>query len=558
MTEVQAPLGSRIPFRIRVGVTGHRDVGPDGRLAGVPSQVRRLVPESDATRVLLGAVSELAEGADRLVVEALFEGEHARGDDARLDVVLPFERQLYVELQDFSDASTAEFDSWMSRATSVVELNGSPKPAAQDASYEAASRYLVNRCDVLVALWRGRPSGGRGGTAETLLYAATLGKPCIWIPAEPGLPASDNIGDGRKASFLDEVRNRAHPPSGTAHDERAPRARVLKPLEEAYRALDEFNRASLPSEPELRSRLEDELGNLDPDSDWVAGPFVRAAVLADRYESRFTLATWLMWLLATAASVCLGVSAALTHGSKPWAWAEVGCLVALLVVFAAARRVGLHRRWLTCRLLAERLRSAYFIAPTGIDFRRSGGLETVFVERQSADWLLRAFEEVWDSRPGAIGPPRTPSPVELDDLKRRLADEWVGGQVEFHRRAQRSHERRGRALTSVIVVLIAGGVLSALLHAWTHGRVEEIATFLSITLPVTAAALGAILTVRQHRALAERYARMHSDLLAVRESLLDADVETIGKAASEAARVIAEESGDWFGAMWFLDVEEPP
>ena len=51
---------------------------------------------------------------------------------------------------------------------------------------------------------------------------------------------------------------------------------------------------------------------------------------------------------------------------------------------------------------------------------------------------------------------------------------------------------------------------------------------------------------------------MHADLVSVRESLLNVDVETIGKTASEAARVIAEENGDWFGAMWFLDVEEPP
>lgn len=63
--------------------------------------------------------------------------------------------------------------------------------------------------------------------------------------------------------------------------------------------------------------------------------------------------------------------------------------------------------------------------------------------------------------------------------------------------------------------------------------------------------------MRQHRALAERYGRMHSDLVSVRRSLLDVDAQTIGRTTSEAARVIAEENGDWL-AMWFLDVEHPP
>ncbi|MGZ4292329.1 MAG: hypothetical protein ACXVQQ_07005 [Gaiellaceae bacterium] len=558
MTGGAAALVNRIPFRIRVGVTGHKDIDSDPRLAGLPQRIRRVVPGSDTTPVLLAAVSALAEGADRLVVEELFADADERGEEARLEAVLPFERKRYVELQQFSAEAEAEFEAWLDRATSVVELAGSDKREKQAAAYEAASRYLVNRSDVLVALWDGEPSRGRGGTADTLLYAAKLGKPCIWVPSEPGAPVSGNFGEGRRTSFLADVRQRARVTSD-ASPERATRPNILKSLEETYRKLDSFNRAPLPPEPELRRRLDREKLGLDADSDWVAGPFVRAAVLADRYESLFTAATWLMWLLATGAAACLGAGAAFDHESKILPWAEVGCLLALMGVFFAARRLGFHRHWLSYRLLAERLRSAYFIAPTGIDFRRTGGLEAVFVEGRSADWLLRAFEEVWDSRPQAVGPPRAPSPNEIAGLKRRLAVDWVGGQISYHERARRRHHRSGRALTAVIVVLIVGAVVSAIVHAATKSEpAHEISIFLSITLPVTAAALGVVLTVRQHRALAERYGRMHSDLVSVQDTLLGVDAETIGKTASEAARVIAEENGDWFGAMWFLDVEEPP
>ena len=95
----------------------------------------------------------------------------------------------------------------------------------------------------------------------------------------------------------------------------------------------------------------------------------------------------------------------------------------------------------------------------------------------------------------------------------------------------------------------------ALLHAC---HIAELAsTFLTITLPAAGASLGALLTVNQHHALGERHARMRSDLVLVRRTLLDANAETLGMASSEAARAVAQETGAWFGAMWFLDIEHP-
>jgi hypothetical protein len=68
---------------------------------------------------------------------------------------------------------------------------------------------------------------------------------------------------------------------------------------------------------------------------------------------------------------------------------EAGALFAAMVVFIWLRERGYHPRWLSYRLLAERLRAAFFVAPTGQDFRRVAALEAVFVERAS-DWLQRS------------------------------------------------------------------------------------------------------------------------------------------------------------------------
>jgi hypothetical protein len=221
----------------------------------------------------------------------------------------------------------------------------------------------------------------------------------------------------------------------------------------------------------------------------------------------------------------------------------------------AIRRLELHRNWLSCRFLAERLRSALYLAPTGVDFRRTAGLEAVYVQRRAEDWLLRAFEEVWDARPRpATGEAAS---AGADELKRRLAEEWVGGQSRYHARAAARHARRASLLGTIVLLLFLCTLVFAVLHALEAAG--EIAAFLSIVLPVAGASLGVVLTVSQHRALAERYGRMHADLALVRRALLDAaDVQAVRNASAEAARVIASESGDWLGAMWFLDIEHPP
>jgi hypothetical protein len=40
---------------------------------------------------------------------------------------------------------------------------------------------MLDRIDVLLALWDGKPARGRGGTAEIVRRAHDLGLPVVWI-----------------------------------------------------------------------------------------------------------------------------------------------------------------------------------------------------------------------------------------------------------------------------------------------------------------------------------------------------------------------------------------
>lgn len=127
-----------------------------------------------AGRVL---VSALAEGADRLVARIAVS---ALG--ARLEVALPLPAEDY--MRDFeTPASRAEFTDLLGRSARTVVMV--PQATRADA-YLAVGHHLVDTCDVLVAVWNGRPAAGRGGTAEVVARARAVGRPLVWL--RPGTP----------------------------------------------------------------------------------------------------------------------------------------------------------------------------------------------------------------------------------------------------------------------------------------------------------------------------------------------------------------------------------
>ncbi len=93
----------RIPFVLRIGITGHRCLGdPEALVPAIREAVRLLrdmLPEGAGSDVVLVAVSSLAEGADRLVARELLAES-----GSRLEVVLPAPRSDYT--RDFHDAES--------------------------------------------------------------------------------------------------------------------------------------------------------------------------------------------------------------------------------------------------------------------------------------------------------------------------------------------------------------------------------------------------------------------------------------------------------------------
>jgi hypothetical protein len=56
-----------------------------------------------------------------------------------------------------------------------------PHKTSGPAAYLCASQYLIDRCDLLLAVWDGSPATATGGTAEAVKYARERGRPLVLV-----------------------------------------------------------------------------------------------------------------------------------------------------------------------------------------------------------------------------------------------------------------------------------------------------------------------------------------------------------------------------------------
>lgn len=169
-----------ITSHIVIGVTGHRNLESSPLLTNsiqtaIEKAKQMVLPPLQFTPPVLTILSPLAEGADRLVVR-----EVLKYPEAELEVILPLEKNDY--LQDFETAeSKAEVEELISLARSVRVL---PPKNSRTEAYEQVGRYIVDQCEVLIALWNGKQASGQGGTQEIVDYARETNCPLIWVNTE--------------------------------------------------------------------------------------------------------------------------------------------------------------------------------------------------------------------------------------------------------------------------------------------------------------------------------------------------------------------------------------
>lgn len=146
----------------------------------------------------LDVISSLAEGADRLVAKrALLHPQ------TTLTVPLPLPIEQYIT--DFSDSrSVEEFFSLLQIAHKEIDL---PEANSREEAYQTSSQYILDCCDVLLAVWDGQEALGKGGTGEFALQARQRGHPLAWIHAGNRIPGTSQAATLNEEQGLITVEN---------------------------------------------------------------------------------------------------------------------------------------------------------------------------------------------------------------------------------------------------------------------------------------------------------------------------------------------------------------
>lgn len=145
---------------MRIGVTGHQDIPPEA-LTYVERGIARTLARN--TGDLVG-ISSLAAGADQIFAKAILQ----RG--GTLYAIIPCKNYEAT----FSDsAERARFSDLLAKASRVEILDH--EGPSEDAFFDAG-RHVVEKSDLLIAVWDGRPAQGFGGTADVVHYARGHGR----------------------------------------------------------------------------------------------------------------------------------------------------------------------------------------------------------------------------------------------------------------------------------------------------------------------------------------------------------------------------------------------
>ena len=569
-------------FALSVGVIGHRpDKLPKDKdtYDRIKAEVARVLKEvsrearvvcdrysefftcGSQSRLDLSLVTALAEGADTIAAKAVEPGAYV------IDIVLPFEQTNYAN--DFKDKALTDFEDLYKSARSKLVLPGvrdlpphDDDPAAKKA-YEAAGLTVISNCDIVLTVWGGGESGGRGGTTNMLMAAASLGIPIIHIDANGKNPTllkwsgldkfpvqADKLdalptkpfGEGLP-HLMDEL---VRPP-----DKEAECKGLRRHLKEKFKgwhlyfafpllmffalvrlpAMSHWRPDSLKTLSDRFFKLLSPLGEEKASLASLVKTHSWADVVGLHFAQVFRSAFVVNFSLA-AFAVAMALLSLLTPEEWPIR-AEIGLISIVAVNTWLGQWNYWHNRWVEPREVAERLRVASMLWILGVRPRAFSGEEPAWT-----GWYARAMVRAQTQRTCYF------DRATIDNARAAIIN-ILHDQCGYHTSNARRMKRLERHLEWIGFLLFGLTVLVALDHLLFHEALlgcllttfgchpdhaftNRLAILLSAVLPTFATATYGIRVIGDFEGIARRSERSHESLknyiAALRQDPPDLDV----------------------------------
>lgn len=484
MAQQQVPIDGmgRTQLYLNIGVTAHRDL--------VEADIPRLRAECrsffEALQrafpfLPLRLISALAVGGDQIAAEEAL----ALGIEVMVPLPLP---QAEYE-HDFHDArALAHFrellDKTRQRTLPLAPGNRletvRERGPARNRQYAQLGMFVSSRCQVLLALWDGKPSDATGGTAQVVGYHLHNAMPGFSAAdAAPNLLADDesdlvfHIPCSRRlaADAQDDPSPVPTEPRWlTADGATTARSPMPAQYHHVFGQMQAFNRDALrhaaaidrdaasllaPALPALAPVAAREVDTLFAAADWLAAHFRRRVRIGMLLTHAFAAAMGLAFILYSDLDKNRGYIAIflLLFG------------LSVLIRWIGKRREW-HRKYLDYRGLAEGLRVQMYWRLSGVEPPPNDSLGyDSFLQKQDVDlsWIRHAMR--------STGLPHDEAFRSDERWLQWVIDAWVGqcgpginggGQLAYFAEGTRRRERAYKTTTRLGELALGGGVLGAI------------------------------------------------------------------------------------------------
>ncbi|MFO0917888.1 MAG: hypothetical protein U0872_06175 [Planctomycetaceae bacterium] len=491
-----ATAGLLVPMII--AVTGHRNACQADQLtAGVNqflAEIERRYPSSP-----LYLMSGLAEGADRIAASAAL----ARG--IPLIAVLPMPVTEYE--RDFrTPESLEEFRGLLEQAQQKIVMTPEMVPGeSRTQCYARQGEYLVERCDLLLALWDGENSEKIGGTADIVSLRL---KGISRRASRSGSYLGRRSGDVYQIVTERETSDPRPKDAGSLECLSPDGRRRPAPLAEpdaALVAIERFNRDL--REYETTSETPLELSGPSSSETWTSR-FSAADALAITYQNRTWRALSLILACSSIGLICFQLQSPFPGLARFLFVGYVAWLLAAYGVYGWLKHHQLESRAFDYRALAEGLRIQIVWREAGLNT----AVADFYLSRQQdvLRWIRRALLN-WEFHGESQ---HVPEAVTADSLQHAL-DSWIRGQIRFFSKSALRQHGSHRWSLRVAQALILASFLVGL--SQTKLESPQWLTVLASLLPIFA---GTLLVFAKTRAWSEQV-RQYKNMLSLFETAED-------------------------------------
>lgn len=189
-------LDSGLPSWLALGFSGHRRMADEQRLRDA---FAKIVNDPRLAGYRFATVSSAACGSDTVFLEEAVERDYPRF------IILPFARETFSK-----DFTPQEWDRALPLINSATDCEVFAGDTPRSEAFFDAGIMTVDRCDIFIVYWNGKPAAGKGGTADTVDYARLIGKPLIIIPDVSGELIYENFESLKLVPQSTQAKDTAH------------------------------------------------------------------------------------------------------------------------------------------------------------------------------------------------------------------------------------------------------------------------------------------------------------------------------------------------------------